>query len=148
MGLVNENSLLDDRSFDAMIERGLADANAGRTISNYDMLRRIETWVLDGKSQGKKSTCKHERSEKHTMRTMIDPAVEERLHAALNALPVEEQQRVADYAHSLSSKTLKPLPSGKSLDEVRHLFGSLDAESAAEMRGAIKGCEQVDSSEW
>jgi predicted transcriptional regulator len=28
----------------AMVEHGLADSDAGRTISNEEMLRRIESW--------------------------------------------------------------------------------------------------------
>ena len=47
------DGLPDDASFDEilrelalarMVERGLADADAGRTISHEEMGRRIETW--------------------------------------------------------------------------------------------------------
>lgn len=31
-------------AFERMIERGLADAKAGRTISSEEMKRRIESW--------------------------------------------------------------------------------------------------------
>ena len=36
--------LLRELAFHAMIERGLADADAGRVISNEEMKRRISSW--------------------------------------------------------------------------------------------------------
>lgn len=36
--------LLRELAFHAMIERGLADADAGRTISNDEMKSRIRSW--------------------------------------------------------------------------------------------------------
>jgi len=36
--------ILRELSFDRMIERGLADIEAGRTISNEEMERTIESW--------------------------------------------------------------------------------------------------------
>ena len=43
-----EESSVDDidreLAFAAMVERGLADSDAGRTISHEEMGRRIESW--------------------------------------------------------------------------------------------------------
>lgn len=36
--------LLRELAFERMIERGLADAEAGRTISHEEMARRIAAW--------------------------------------------------------------------------------------------------------
>jgi len=36
--------ILREVAFAAMVERGVADSDAGRTISNEDMARRIESW--------------------------------------------------------------------------------------------------------
>jgi len=39
------DELLRELAFARMVERGLADAEAGRTISNDEMDRRIRTWA-------------------------------------------------------------------------------------------------------
>ncbi len=36
--------ILRELAFGAMVERGIADSDAGRTISNDEMGRRIESW--------------------------------------------------------------------------------------------------------
>jgi len=36
--------LLRELAFAVMVERGIADSDAGKTISNEEMGRRIETW--------------------------------------------------------------------------------------------------------
>ena len=36
--------ILRELAFAAMVERGIADSDAGRTISNEEMARRIESW--------------------------------------------------------------------------------------------------------
>jgi predicted transcriptional regulator len=36
--------ILRELAFAAMVERGVADSDAGRTISNDEMARRIESW--------------------------------------------------------------------------------------------------------
>jgi len=36
--------ILRDLAFAAMVERGIADSDAGKTISNEEMARRIESW--------------------------------------------------------------------------------------------------------
>lgn len=41
---VTREELLRELAFHAMIERGLADADAGRVISNEEMKRRIRSW--------------------------------------------------------------------------------------------------------
>jgi predicted transcriptional regulator len=36
--------ILRELAFAAMVERGIADSDAGRTISNEEMARQIESW--------------------------------------------------------------------------------------------------------
>lgn len=36
--------IVRELAFELMVERGLADSRAGRTISNEDMGRRIRSW--------------------------------------------------------------------------------------------------------
>jgi predicted transcriptional regulator len=36
--------ILRELAFAAMVERGIADSDAGKTISNEEMARRIESW--------------------------------------------------------------------------------------------------------
>ena len=38
------DEVLREVAFAAMVERGVADSDAGRTISNDEMARRIESW--------------------------------------------------------------------------------------------------------
>jgi predicted transcriptional regulator len=38
------DEILRELAFAAMVERGVADSDAGRTISNEEMARRIESW--------------------------------------------------------------------------------------------------------
>jgi predicted transcriptional regulator len=38
------DEILKELAFARMIERGVADSRAGRTISNEEMKRRIESW--------------------------------------------------------------------------------------------------------
>lgn len=37
--------ILRELAFERMIERGLADAEAGRTITSEEMRRRMESWA-------------------------------------------------------------------------------------------------------
>ncbi len=39
-----EETIVRELAFDVMIQKGLADADAKRTISNDEMARRIRTW--------------------------------------------------------------------------------------------------------
>ena len=38
------DEILRELAFAVMVERGIADSDAGRTISNEEMGRRIESW--------------------------------------------------------------------------------------------------------
>ena len=38
------DEILRELAFSRMIERGIADSDAGRTISNQEMKQRIESW--------------------------------------------------------------------------------------------------------
>ena len=40
----SREEIVRELAFHVMVERGLADADAGRTISNEDMGRRIRSW--------------------------------------------------------------------------------------------------------
>jgi predicted transcriptional regulator len=40
----SQEEILRELAFAIMVERGVADSDAGRTISNEEMARRIETW--------------------------------------------------------------------------------------------------------
>ena len=40
----SREEILRELAFAAMVERGVADSDAGRTISNEEMRRRIESW--------------------------------------------------------------------------------------------------------
>jgi predicted transcriptional regulator len=40
----SQEEILRELAFAIMVERGVADSDAGRTISNDEMARRIETW--------------------------------------------------------------------------------------------------------
>jgi predicted transcriptional regulator len=38
------DEILRELAFAAMVERGVADSDAGRTITNEEMARRIDSW--------------------------------------------------------------------------------------------------------
>ena len=40
----SNEEIVRELAFHVMIQRGLADSDAGRTISNDDMARRIRSW--------------------------------------------------------------------------------------------------------
>jgi predicted transcriptional regulator len=40
----SREEIIRELIFSSMIERGIADSEAGRTISNEEMQRRIRTW--------------------------------------------------------------------------------------------------------
>lgn len=40
----SEDDIVRELAFDLMVRRGLADADANRTISNKEMVRRIRSW--------------------------------------------------------------------------------------------------------
>ncbi len=41
----SSEELVRELAFHVMIQRGLTDSDAGRTVSNEDMVRRIRSWV-------------------------------------------------------------------------------------------------------
>ena len=43
-GFVTYDEILKELAFDRMVERGLADSKAGKTISDAQLRRRIKTW--------------------------------------------------------------------------------------------------------
>ena len=40
----SREEIVRELAFHVMVERGLADSEAGRFISNYEMARRIRSW--------------------------------------------------------------------------------------------------------
>ena len=40
----SEEEIVRELAFHVMVQRGLADSDAGRTISNEEMSRRIRSW--------------------------------------------------------------------------------------------------------
>ena len=40
----SSEEIIREMAFSAMVERGIADSEAGRTISNAEMANRIESW--------------------------------------------------------------------------------------------------------
>ena len=40
----SSEEIIREMAFSAMVERGIADSDAGRTISNAEMANRIESW--------------------------------------------------------------------------------------------------------
>ena len=40
----SKDEILRELAFAAMVDRGIADSDAGRTISNEEMGRRIDSW--------------------------------------------------------------------------------------------------------
>ena len=40
----SSEEILKELAFATMVERGIADSDAGRTISNEEMARRIQSW--------------------------------------------------------------------------------------------------------
>ena len=42
----SEDDIVRELAFDVMVRRGLADADAKRTVSNEEMGRRIRSWQI------------------------------------------------------------------------------------------------------
>ncbi len=75
---------------------------------------------------------------------MANPKLKEELLRELDRMPAEAQRQVLYLARYLSRAA-----KGTSIEELRPLAGTLDDESAREMRQAIEeGCEQVDLNGW
>jgi hypothetical protein len=76
---------------------------------------------------------------------MVLPAVKAQILIDLDQLSPEEQKRAAELVHRL----VPPRPKGVAGRDLLRFAGTLDAESAREMREAIEeGCERVDLDEW
>lgn len=76
---------------------------------------------------------------------MVVPAVKEQILNDLDRLSPAQQERAAALVHGLIS----PRPKGASIEDLMSLVGTMDDESAREMREAIEeGCERVDLDEW
>ena len=76
---------------------------------------------------------------------MVLPAVRQQILDDLDQLSPELQKRAAEAVHRLASS----LPPGASGRDLLRFAGTLDDESAREMREAIEqGCERVDLDAW
>ncbi|MBM3746656.1 MAG: DUF2281 domain-containing protein [Acidobacteria bacterium] len=76
---------------------------------------------------------------------MADLSITSRITEQLEHLPAELQRRVLDFVEALAQSQPKGEPGANLL----RFAGSLDPQSAQEMRAAIEeGCEQVDRDEW
>jgi hypothetical protein len=76
---------------------------------------------------------------------VLEPEIKEQILDDLDRLSPEEQKRAAEFVHRLVS----PVPRGATGEDLRKLAGTLDDESARQMREAIEeGCERVDPDEW
>lgn len=71
-------------------------------------------------------------------------AIQKEILENLERLSPELQKRALRLVHGLSSR-----PRGASVEDLLSLSGSLDEESAREMREAIEeNCERIDPHEW
>lgn len=76
---------------------------------------------------------------------MVDPAIREQILRDLDRLAPALQRRASELVRSLDPSGAR----GASIDDLLSVSGSLDKESAREMREAIEqGCERIESSEW
>ena len=73
---------------------------------------------------------------------MIEPAVKKQILKELDRLSPELQRRALELVHGL-------VPKGASMEDLLDLSGTLDKESAREMREAIEEhCERIEPNEW
>jgi hypothetical protein len=78
---------------------------------------------------------------------MTLPEVREKILEDLDQLPPAMQRRALELVHELREKSA--LPRGATREDLHGLAGTLDAESAREMREAIEeDCEQIDPDGW
>lgn len=76
---------------------------------------------------------------------MVNPAIEQQLHAELTRLPPEKQERVLEFARSLNGG----LPPGTPGKDLLRFAGTVTPEDARLMKEAIEeGCERIDPDEW
>lgn len=71
---------------------------------------------------------------------MVDPVIKEQILTELNRLSPDLQRRALELVHSLTRST----PRGASVEDLLNVSGTLDRESAREMREAIEQyCEDT-----
>ena len=76
---------------------------------------------------------------------MAELTITDRITEQIEHLPSEFQRRVLDFVEALA----KSRPRGEPGANLLRFAGSLDPQSAQEMRAAIEeGCERVDPDEW
>ena len=76
---------------------------------------------------------------------MANPSIKKQILHDLDQLSPQMQERAMHLVHSLVAE----LPKGASGADLMTLAGTLDADSAREMREAIaEGCEQIDPDAW
>lgn len=76
---------------------------------------------------------------------MVDPAIQEQILRDLDRLPRALQRRASEFVRSLDPSGMR----GASVDDLLSVSGTLDKESAREMREAIEqGCERTEPGEW
>jgi hypothetical protein len=72
------------------------------------------------------------------------PSIAESVLHELEQLSARDQQRALEFVRGVSRR-----PQGTPIHKLIDLAGTLDDQSAAEMRQAIEeGCEQIDAEEW
>ena len=78
---------------------------------------------------------------------MLDADFRDELLKQLEQLSGDQQRRVLDFAHSLTTFTSQPIPiPGK---KIIRFAGTLTSEEAKVMKEAIdSACEQVNPNEW
>jgi len=78
---------------------------------------------------------------------MVDSQIHEQIVKELDHLPLPLQQRVLEFARSLSSPPVTPR--GIPGRELLRFAGTISSEDCQAMLEAIEeGCEQVDPNEW
>ena len=79
--------------------------------------------------------------------SMVDAQVQTELLKQLDQLPIAQQQRVLDFARSLSRRHRKPLVF--LARELLKFAGTISPEDCKAMMEAIEeGCEQIDYESW
>lgn len=76
---------------------------------------------------------------------MIEPAVKREILRDLDRLSPELQRKALELIRGLAG----PVPKGASVEDLVSLGGTLDSDSARQMREAIEAhCERIDPNEW
>jgi hypothetical protein len=76
---------------------------------------------------------------------MVDPTLRDQILSDLERLSPQQQVRAAQLVHGLVAERPRGVPG----HDLLRFVGTLDAQSAREMREAIEeGCERVDPDEW